>query len=190
LFGGLFLIVVALAVLVQTALLLMSPVTLTFGFLFGTVISVLSAIIIAQALKIITNGKLDMLAPLAMTFSAVSNWILQIGADAGWNPSKDQVAWSAFGGCMSIVSTFYSLADLLKGSFLASFCFGMSIVSLVLGWYATASNSVSLGLISLALGAVPFFYGLLGCFRGDERLLASVTTVFAGIGLMCGSKSL
>jgi phage-related protein len=188
LFSPLFWVVAGLGIIIQALLVALSPISLTFGFIAGMAISFIVVFVVYELVGIISSSQWFQAIPGA--FSDIWGWMednFGPGEDA---PSEDQVAWSAFGGCMSVISVFYSLPDMLKSISWRAICLGIGVLSIAVGWAATGINSYGLGLIAIALGAVSLIPAGIDMFMATDRILAGIVMACGVIGIECGHQAL
>lgn len=94
---------------------------------------------------------------------------------------------------MGVVSIFYDLPSLLGGNLVSGICFAITIISIIIGLYATAINSVGMGLLGIALAAI----GLLDSIKDlitnpnlTQKILAGIVSTFGFIGIYCSVEAL
>lgn len=188
LFSPLFWVVAGLGIIIQALLVALGPISLTFGFIAGMAISYIVVFVVYELVGAISSSQWFQAIPGA--FSDIWGWMEDNFGPGDDAPSEEQVAWSAFGGCMSVISVFYSLPDMLKGISWRAICLGIGVLSIAVGWAATSISSTGLGWIAIALGVISLIPAGFDMIVPGGRILASIVMVCGSIGIGCGYQAL
>jgi hypothetical protein len=188
--ANLFMIILGAAIALKIILDAFTVITAGMTFLLILLISPIIGYIMNEVIKAFDYD--EFAGRICDNFDGLCDWIVQTFGP-GENPPTDiQIAWTAFGFCINVVGSFYSLTGFLAKNFAAAISFGCGIISIILGLYATSINSYGMGLLGIAFGIVPLLYSLYGIINssGSEQILCGVTGACGGIGIYCSSEAL
>jgi hypothetical protein len=188
--ANLFMIILGAAIALKIILDAFTVITAGMTFLLILLISPIIGYIMNEVIKAFDYD--DFAGSICESFDDLIDWMEETFGP-GENPPTDvQIAWTAFGCCMSVVGMFYSLNGFLHDIFGAAIDLVFSIISTVIGLFATSINSVGLGWLGIGLGCVPLIHILIQFNQkiGSERILNLIAFTFGGIGIYCSSKAI
>lgn len=197
--GELFTVLLGIAVVIDILLIALTPVTSVFGMIVAFVAPIVVAPILSEVFSYINGDDGVLSGPVNDALETLSTWtrgVLESLCDWTFTSSKEQTAWGAFGGCMSILGTFVGAGGLvLSGAAVMkeAFYLALSIVGSALGWFAMAVGSFNLSVVAIFVSAVPLVYSVVSTGMTplpSARIVAGISALFGGVGIYCSIKSL
>jgi len=214
--GSLYWIIMGLAVLLEAILLLLSPVTLTFGFLIGMIISIIAAAIVQQVfceMMPSTTNSIQEMTSCTSGDPTTSN-AYDIAKKSGGGPDNQserntsegrswEIAYGIFGCLAAGFSSLFGYTSLVQGGIEHAFesapmkktrailAVGAGAIGLLLSAMALPADSFSLGWFGMwgsILGVILGFSAL--GVGGDSDMLGWISIILGVVGVVLSSESL
>ncbi|MHA1806794.1 MAG: hypothetical protein ACTSX2_04410, partial [Candidatus Thorarchaeota archaeon] len=191
--GDLYWVLLGLATVIKLVLLAITPITITFGFLISVAISLIVTVVVQEALKVDETERWEGEPPAESDASYWEGWAQYVIGDGA---SVSQMGWSVIGGVLGIVAEFFGAAMLvldgidrvLEGKYLA-----LGAISILIGWTATAVDSVILSLIGLIGSGIVLLHSIQGIWKNPTdsgKKICQISAIFGVTGIFCSLMSI
>ncbi|MBP7086771.1 MAG: hypothetical protein KBA58_01765 [Methanomassiliicoccales archaeon] len=189
--SDLFILMLGISISIQILLKTLTVLTMGASFLITVLVSVAVGYVVNEIIK--SNHFDKFTEGICDGISGLYDWIEDNFGPGENPPSNVQIAWTAFGFCMSTVGAVYSLWSVLGNSFSASFGLTAGIISIILGTFATGLNSAGLGYLGIALGslsAICSIFGISSSAELDQKIVGGISLTFGMMGITCSWESI
>ena len=182
--SDLFILMLGIGISIQILLKTLTVLTMGASFLITVLVSVAVGYIVNEIIKSDQFDKFT--GSICNGISGLYDWMEENFGPGENPPSNVQIAWSAFGFCMSVVGIVYSLWGLLGELWSASVGFAFGVASVIFGTISTCLGSFGLAYLGIAMGAISISCGIHSTIfstSSDEIIVGLIATSFGGIGL-------
>ena len=182
--SDLFILMLGIGISIQLLLHAFTILTMGTSFLITVLVSVVVGYVVNEIIKSDQFDKFT--GSISNGISGLYDWMEENFGPGEDPPSNVQIAWTAFGFCMSVVGMVYSLWGLMGELWSASVGFAFGVASVLFGTISTCLGSFGLAYLGIAMGAISISCGIHSTIfstSSDEIIVSLIATSFGGIGL-------
>jgi len=189
--ADLFILMLGIGISIQILLKALTVLTMGASFLITVLVSVAVGYIVNEVVK--SNQFNEFTGSICDGISGLYDWMEENFGPGEDPPSRVQIAWTAFGFCMCVLSAVYALWGLLGDLLSASFGLAFGIISIVLGTFATGLNSAGMGYLGIAFGVLSTICSIFSIaifIEPDEKIVGGISLTFGIIGIACSWEAI